>query len=69
MQSYIISACEQSIAGSRWVKEIWPALPRSALPQHVTAQQRYCKQKQVYYTEIPCRRDIWADCFSGDHER
>ncbi len=35
-----ISACEQSIA---WADQ-WR---RSAVPQHVTAQQRYCKQEQV----------------------
>ncbi len=34
-------------AGSRSVKEILPALHRSAVPHHVTAQQRYCKQVQV----------------------
>ncbi len=29
------------------MKEILPALPSTAVPQHVTAQQRYCKQEQT----------------------
>ncbi len=43
----VLSESEQSIVGRRSV-EIWPALLRSAVPQHITAQQRYCKQEQVY---------------------
>ncbi len=35
----------------------------TAVPQHVTAQQRYCKQEQVYqrYIDISCQHVIWAD--------
>ncbi len=61
-KAIIISACEQSNAGSRSVEEIWPALPRSAVPQYVTAQQLFCKQEQVYYRyiDISCQHVIWA---------
>ncbi len=42
-------------------------LPSTAVLQHVTAQQRYCKQVQVQvqvykrYIDISCLRVIWAD--------
>ncbi len=57
----LLLSAHVSRAWIRSVKEILPALPSTAVLQHATAQQHYCKQEQVYYIEISCRWVIWAD--------
>lgn len=73
---HVLSAnVSRAMRGADQWNRFLPALPRSAV-LHVTAQQLYCKQQQVYkrYIDLSCRRVLtllfrWAWAVTEQNDR